>query len=149
MTIKKFLAVLLLPALLVVRSPIAFAEEDGEGDYTFVSEHEKAPFSGYLFTPESVATMIATCDKRIKLELLEKETELIAKIINLETEIDKKNVEININKKMNEDLLSIKQQRIDSLTNELFWNKLFVAGGFVGGVAITIGVVYLTSQALR
>ena len=119
MTIKKFLALLTLSALLTGWIPIARAEDldhDGEQDHFIeLSSGDAAPEDGYFFTAAALSQVIAKQETKLKELTIIKDTEIKKIQLELETITKKKDAEIQINKEMSDGLLKIKQDRIDQL----------------------------------
>jgi hypothetical protein len=150
--LKKLLALLVLSSYLTALP--AFAEEvdvddDGEGDYVELKEHETAPFDGFLLHKDAMVKLITEREQEIGRIKLHFDTELKKKDLELETLTKKKEVELNINKEMYESLLKIKQDRIDQLSSEQKWSDLKLIGGFVLGFAASIAMFYAAVQVAK
>lgn len=144
---KKFLCSFFTLLVLVVRSPIAFAENvSEETGYIDLKAGETAPVDGLLFDPPALSKLIANQQTKLNLITLEKDTEIGKIKLDLDTVIKKKEAEIKINKELSEDLIKIKQERIEQLTKEMKWNNLYFVGGFTVGVVISIVIFYAAVQ---
>jgi len=144
---KKFLCSFLTLLVLVVRSPIAYAEDlSEEVGYVDLKAGEPAPTDGLLFDPPALSKLIANQQTKLNLLVLEKETEISKIKLDLETAVKKKEAEIKVNKELSEDLIKIKQERIEQLSKELKWNNLYFVGGFTVGVVISIVIFYAAVQ---
>ena len=110
-----------------------------------LEEGEKAPFSGILLDREAEArissekaTEVRLClaDKEYKLEKLKTECGFNQRLLNIEKEKQKK---------IYDELLRIKTERIKTLQKpdlKLYWGL----GGFVIGVGITLGLSKIVLQ---
>ena len=116
--------------------------EDG-GDYVELEEGQEAPYSGFLFDKDGIATLIAKSDKEKELIIVEKDSEYKKLKISLEAEVSKKQAEIDTNKelaekvlKLNKEELKLTKQKLDKVS----WLSptMFVAG-------ITLGAVFTIS----
>jgi hypothetical protein len=93
-----------------------------------------------------MANLIATRDLQIAREKLKLETDINLLKIDTEAQIKKKQIELDINKVMYEDLLKIKQTRISALETDANLGNVKLIGGFALGVVISIAIFYAAAQ---
>jgi predicted RNase H-like nuclease (RuvC/YqgF family) len=144
---QKLIAIFLLPVLLVVQSPIAKAEENNDSEgFVDLKEGEAAPSDGLFFDNEAMAKLLAK--QQSKLSLLENTKNTEIKKIELELEIlsKKKEIELNINKEMHNSMLKIREDKIELLEKQNKWSSLYMVGGFLVGVTISITIFYAAVQ---
>lgn len=144
---QKLIAVFLLPILLVVQSPIAKAEENNDSEgFVDLKEGETAPSDGLFFDNEAMAKLLAK--QQSKLSLLENTKNTEIKKIELDLEIlsKKKEIELNINKEMYNSMLKIREDKIELLEKQNKWSSLYMVGGFLVGVTISITIFYAAVQ---
>jgi hypothetical protein len=155
---KKSIAWIVLSTFLTALPSIAQAEEvdaedDGEGDYVELKAEEAAPFDGFLLHKNAMIKLVTERESEIGRIKLSFETTQKKLQLDLETITRKKDIEIQINKEMYEQLLKIRQDRIDSLSSEQKWNNAKLVGGvFAGlviGFAVTVGIVEATTAILK
>jgi len=143
---------------LFVTANIAIAEEstdDGvdDGDYVELEKDEKAPYAGYLFDHGSIAALIARNEKEKDQIVLDKDTEYKKLKLNLDAEILKKQTEIDINKKLAEDILKLNKEELQLTKSKLervSWlsPSMFVTG-IVAGTIITVSILKIAVQTIK
>lgn len=121
------------------------------GDYAQVQQGQAAPFAGTLFKPEALATVLSTNDAAIascvaegthKVEKLQIECDLTA---------EKWQQDYATLKLTTEQIDDIKQKEVESL-REIIQKQskpnlpLWIALGFVGGLATSYGTIYAYEQ---
>lgn len=146
--VKSGLVSLLLLVFLVTRTPIAYAQE-ADGDYEEVTKEEIVPYDGYLFTKEGFANLIANKKKDLDLLKIEYDAKIKTAKIESDGELKKKELELKINKDMYEQLLTLKQNRIESLNTEVNWSNAKLVGGFVIGFISSIVIFYAAVQVVK
>ena len=123
-----------------------------DGKFTFIQEEEPAPFTGTLFDPEATARLLANhkflkeeYDLKLGFELQKQET-------TFQLKIDQLNITIDTERERFDTTLTLKNTEIEQLNkiiakkpgkNALVWG---VVGGFVIGVAATIGITYAVKE---
>jgi len=114
--------------------------------YTEIKENERAPFSGVLMTNDALVQLIATQESEIKTCELSKETELSLQKNNLDTKYQLYEARCESEKKMNEELIAIRDEQIkkDKLKDVIQRTAFFV--GFALGSATSVGIVYSLNQ---
>jgi sensor c-di-GMP phosphodiesterase-like protein len=121
---------------------------------TPLTKGQPAPFSGVLLTPEAVAKVIAEaqdCPKRIKVEadhardVQKAEDDKVLADAKADAEHDKKILQAGITSRDGQikDLTTALQKSEDARKNTWLW----VGGGTLVGVLVTIGTVVLVSSA--
>jgi len=133
---------------LIFLTLISFAASSFAQDVTKVYKGNPSPYDGWCLTERAMAKIIADKeqeDDRCQLKLGEELEKLNAKhslkVDNLTLRID------SLEKEM-ESIISIKNEEIEKLEQIAldkpndYW-YLFTAGGFVVGVGVTVGIVYI------
>ena len=155
---KKSIAWIVLSTFLTALPYIAQAEEidaddDGEGDYVELKAEETAPFDGFLLHKNAMIKLVTEREAEVGRIKLSFETTQKKLQLDLETLTKKKDIEIQINKEMYEQLLKIRQDRIDALSSEQKWNNFKLIGGvFAGlviGFAVTVSIVEATTAIIK
>ena len=153
MTIKKFLALLTLSALLTGWIPIARAEDldhDGEQDHFIeLNTGDAAPEDGYFFTAAALSQVIAKQETKLKELTIIKDTEIKKVQLDLETITKKFELELEVNKEYYEGMIKIKQDRIDQLVSAQKICDWKLVGGFVLGFAASIAMFYAAVQVAK
>ena len=153
MSAKKLLALLTLSALLAGWMPIARAEDidhDGEEDhFVELKTGEAAPEDGFFFNAGALSKVIAKQEAKLAEVTVVKDTEIKKVQLELETVSKKKEIELTINKEMYENLLKIKQDRVDQLSSAQKWSDWKLVGGFVIGFAASIAMFYAAVQVAK
>jgi hypothetical protein len=132
----------------------AIAEEGGdEGDYVEVEQGEPAPYSGYLFDHGGVAGLIARHDKELEQLTLDKDTEYKKLKLNLEAELTKKQSELDIGKKLSEDILKLNKEELKLTQTKLervSWLSpaMFITGLVLGSI-FTINVLKVAVEVSK
>jgi len=152
--LKKYISALMLSALLMTRTSIAYADELlSDGDFLEVKKDDSVPFDGYLFTDSGLSKVIVNKETEKKKIIIDKDAEIERTKLQLNTEIKKKQVEIDINKELSDKLLKLRQEEIDRLNSELKYKNWITAGSFVGGILLgsvaIISVVKLTISVMN
>lgn len=125
------------------------ADGDGDGDYVELKEQESAPFDGFLLHKDAMVKLIVNKEKDLNTLKLSFETESKKLKLDLETITKKKDIELQINKEMYEDLLKIRQDRIEALQKEANWGTAKLIGGVVIGFAVSIAMFYAAVQVAK
>jgi len=152
MLYKKIISFFLL-VFLVGRVSIA---EEKRPEFTTVKAGQQAPFSGYLFTPEAMAQMLAQIDEDKRKQDAEHTAEVATLKLDIQSETERRIAESAVHTRLVEDLnkakqeqIAIRDRRISELESEKIFNNLLVAGSFVAGIALTAGIVYITTGMAR
>jgi hypothetical protein len=151
---KSLVSIFALICFVTGNITLAHAQETEEpGDYIEIEEGQEAPYSGYLFDRDGIATLIAKNEKDKELIIVEKDTEYKKLKINLEAEILKKQTELELNKKLSEDLLKLNKEEIKttkSKLDQLTWTNpaLFIVGITLGAV-FTISILKISVDAIK
>lgn len=149
---KKLLALFVLSSYLTALPAIAEeidVDDDGEGDYIELKETEVAPFDGFLLHKNAMIKLITDREQQIGKLKLHFDTELKKKDIEIETITKKKDIELNINKDMYEQILKIRQDRIDQLSSAQKISDFKLIGGFVLGFAASVAIFYAAVQVSK
>lgn len=114
--------------------------------YSNVTKGSKVPFDGVLMTQDALVQLIATQESELKMCQLDKETELALQKNNLETKYDLYASRCEAEKKMNEELIAIRDEQIKKdKTKDIIQRTAFYAGFFLGA-ATSVGIVYSLNQ---
>ena len=152
--IKSLFTVFMLLVFLATQTPIAYAspspaidagvvEEDNEdGDYTVVKEGEAAPYDGFLFDSEGLIKIMA--NKSFELEKLKIEKDSEIKKLNIELDILKQQhkLELNLNKELFDNVIQIKDKRIEQLEDSKKWEDVKLFGSMLLGMALSVTIFY-------
>jgi uncharacterized protein YwgA len=117
-----------------------------DGDFIEVKEGEQAPFDGYLFDHGGVAALIARHEKEKSNFFIEKDAEIKTLKVNLETQIKQKDIEIDINKKLSDDIIKLNKQELKLAQDKLGRLNWLTPASFVAGV---IAGTFLTVSILK
>lgn len=129
------------------------AEKDPGAVMTPLSKGQKAPFSGTLLSPKSIAILIAElhalprkCDIEIETATSRCKADLEFQMGMCQTKYDADTQILNSRLKMLNDIDALNKKKIAELeksqTNPLFW----IAGGVIGGVLVTGAIVYISHR---
>ena len=124
-----------------------------QGKVSVLKKGQKAPFNGILFDKQAEATITA-------------KSESVVKICNLEKDYQKKSLEADCNlstktlstqlsseQAKHKALMKIKDGQVSRLTealkdsNKPDYHTWWFSGGFVAGVALSLGIFYAAVQA--
>ena len=131
---------------ILLLSSLAFSE-----DFKNVQQGQPAPFAGTLLRPEAMATIISKNDADIAECKAKSEYELNKQEIKCELEIQKIEYDFNSYKMTSEALMAEKDKELDKayeLLKKQTQNKtpMWIGVGFVGGLATSIGMIYLYEE---
>lgn len=123
-----------------------------DGKFTFIQQGNQAPFTGTLFDPTATAKMLANrkflqeeYELKLGFELQKQQKQFdldLSQIqITLDTEREGFQKTIEVKNKEIEQLNKIIAKKPG--TNALVWG---IVGGFVAGVATTVGITYAVNQ---
>lgn len=151
---KKITAWIVLSSFLTALPSIGYAEEidaddDGEGDYVELKAEETAPFDGFLLHKNAMIKLVTDREAELGRIRLSFETTQKKLQLDLETLTKKKDLEIQINKDMYEQILKIKQDRVDQLSSAQKWGDVKLIGGFVLGFAASVAIFYAAVQVAK
>ena len=132
--------------ILIITAFIWLPVSAQEGEYTNLKEGEIAPFEGILLSPQAMATIIAKkefCEKEAKLDVglqcnldkeqIKKDKDLLK--VERDTAIKEKNI-----------VEEIKRLREIAEKSSRNLSPLFFAGGALGGIALSLGIFWITVQ---
>jgi hypothetical protein len=151
-TFKKPIAWIVLSTFLMALP--AFAEEidaddDGEGDYVELKTQESAPFDGFLLHKDAMIKLVTEREEQISKIKLSFETKQKKLELDLETLTKKKDLELQINKDMYEQIIKIRQDRVDQLSSAQKWSDAKLIGGFILGFAASVAIFYAAVQVAK
>ena len=123
-------------------------------DFKNVQQGQPAPFSGTLLKPEAMATIFATHDAQIAQCKADSVHEIEKQGIKCELEIQKIEYDFNSYKIVSESIIAEKDKELDKayeLLKTQPQNKtpMWIGVGFVGGLATSIGMIYLYEEITK
>ena len=123
-----------------------------DGKFTFIQRGSQAPFTGTLFDPTATAKIMAN-RKFLKEEYeLKLGFEMQKQQKQFDLDISQLKITLNTEREGFEKTLEVKNKEIEQLnriikrkpgTNALVWG---IVGGFVVGIATTVGITYAVNQ---
>ncbi len=134
---------------LILLASLATAE-----DFKNVQQGQPAPFSGTLIRPEAMATIIATHDAQISECKAKSQHELEKQEIKCELETQKIEYDFTSYKMVSESIIAEKDKELDKayeLLKKQTKNQtpMWIGVGFVGGLATSIGMIYLYEEITK
>jgi len=149
--LKSFMTYLMLLVFLATRTPIAYAlppseavaeDEYEDGEYVMVKEGETVPYDGFLFDSEGLAKIIS--NKNFQLDKLKLKKDLEIKKLNIELEYNKKQheLEVKISKELTDNIIQLKNDRIEQLENSKKWDDVKLFGSMLLGMALSVTIFY-------
>lgn len=152
MLYKKLVSLFLL---ITLAGQIAIAE-DKQPVFTHIKAGEKAPFAGFLFTPEAITKVYTTVEEEKKELELQHNAEVGSLNLEVQRQTELRISEIAIKNKFIENLTKNKDKEIENreviirgLQEEISANKFFVIGSFAAGVVLTGVVFYAVSGIVK
>lgn len=153
---KSFVLYTTLLAFLAMRMPIAYAQQlklDGgseqiaedeyeKGDYITVKQGEEAPYDGFLFDAEGLAKVIANKNFQLDKLTIQKDSEIAKLNIELKYIKQKHELELKINEELKQNLLLIKDNRIQQLEDSKKWDDVKLFGSMLLGMALSVTIFY-------
>lgn len=150
--IKPFVSVITLLAFLAVRIPIAYAtppssdagveDEYEEGDYVIVKQGEEAPFDGFLFDSEGLSKVIANKNFQLDKLKIEKDSEIAKLTLDIKYLKEQQALELKISKELSDNIVSIKDKRIQQLEDSKKWDDVKLFGSMLLGMALSVTIFY-------
>jgi len=137
---------------LILSNPVM--ADDSTPQFTNLEVGQSAPFAGTLFNPTATAQLIAesqfnmsSCDLRVEFEVGRTQAECQLQIDLLQASYDSLSERHVL-------LMDIKQQEIDTyremaLSQPNRHNHWWLAGGVVGGIGLTLGVLFASQEIQR
>ena len=148
MLYRKLVSVFLLIFLV---GNIAIAE-DKKPEFTTLNPGDKAPFYGFLFTPEAITKIYVTTEEEKKRAELEHNSEVSLLNLEIQRVTELKIIEIAVKNKLITDVTNNKNKEIElrekiirDFQEEREANKFFIAGSFLAGIVLTGTIVYFVS----
>jgi hypothetical protein len=138
----------------VISNLLLFASLALAQDFKNVQQGQPAPFSGTLLKPEAMATIFATHDAQIAECKADSVHEIEKQDIKCELEIQKIEYDFNSYKIVSESIIAEKDKELDKayeLLKTQPQNKtpMWIGVGFVGGLATSIGMIYLYEEITK
>ena len=120
--------------------------ETDAGDYTIVKEGQRVPFTGYLFDSQGVIKLIN--NKVLELQQLKitKDAELHKLNIELESIKKQNELEVRINKELNNNIIRIKDDKIKELEDSKKWDDVKLLGALTLGMVLSVTVFFAAVQ---
>ena len=150
---KKILAVVI--SILIVFFPVQLQAQELEGSVTSLSLGDPAPYAGVLLDPIASSKMIVD-QKYLRMEIeLQLRKEFQKELSDKRLAFDLLKIEHNSLNKIHEETLSLKNQQINDL-NALLKDQignnhteLWVLGGMITGIALSIAVFYASVEVVK
>ena len=153
---KSLVSIFTLLAFLAVRIPIAYAfppaadagtetiteDEYEEGDYVAVKQGEEAPYDGFLFDAEGLAKVIASKNFQLDKLRIEKESEITKLNLDIKYLKEQHKLELKINEELKDNIVAIKDKRIEQLENSKKWDDVKLFGSMLLGMALSVTIFY-------
>lgn len=138
----------MISSLLLIAS-LAFAE-----DFKNLEQGQPAPFTGTLLKPEAMATIFTTHDAQITQCKADNEHEMQKQEIKCELDIQKIQYDFDSYKMVSESIVAEKDKELDKaydLLKKQTKNQtpMWIGVGFVGGLATSIGMIYLYEEITK
>tara|TARA_R110002020_G_scaffold304976_1_gene520802 strand:+ start:163 stop:603 length:441 start_codon:yes stop_codon:yes gene_type:complete len=119
-----------------------------QGKISVLKKGQKAPFNGILFDKQAEATMTAKRESVVKICNLEKDYQ--KKGLEADCSLSTKTLSAQLSSEQakHKALMKIKDGQVSRLTealkesNKPDYHNLWFAGGFVAGVALSLGIFY-------
>ena len=152
--IKSLFTVFVLLVFLATHTSIAYAsptpvidtvavEDDNEdGDYTVVKEGEATPYDGFLFDSEGLIKIMANKSFELEKLRIEKDSEIKKLNIELDTLKQQHKLELNLNKELFDNVVQIKDRRIEQLEDSKKWEDIKLFGSMLLGMALSVTIFY-------
>lgn len=121
------------------------------GEFTFINEGEVASFTGIILTPNALATILVSNEFSLKKCELDNKYEIDVKKKTIEMMEDMYESERQLSEGKHNELVILKDEEIERLQNIVIdgpnnYNHWWGAGGFVAGVAVSIGIFYISTE---
>ena len=149
--IKRLFSLFLSLIFLVTWPSLAYgqdntATESDVGDYTPVKEGQRVPFTGYLFDSGGIIKLIN--NKTLELQQLKITKDAEINKINIELETVKKQteLELRINKELNNNIIRIKDDKIKELEDSKKWDDVKLLGALTLGMVLSVTVFFAAVQ---
>ena len=153
--LKSLVSFITLLAFLAVRIPIAYAlpttdggaeataeDEYEEGDYIIVKQGEEAPYDGFLFDSEGLAKVIANKNFQLDKLKIEKDNEISKLNIEIKYLKEQHKLELKISEELKDNIVTIKDKRIEQLENSKKWEDVKLFGSMLLGMALSVAIFY-------
>jgi hypothetical protein len=127
-----------------------------DGKFTFIQQGNQAPFTGTLFDPTATAKMLANrkflqeeYELKLGFELQKQQKQFDLDLSQIQITLD---TTLDTEREGFQKTIEVKSKEIEQLnkiiakkpgTNALVWG---IVGGFVAGVATTVGITYAVNQ---
>jgi len=138
----------------VISSLLLFASLAAAEDFRNIQQGQTAPYSGTLLKPEAMATMFATHDAEVSQCKADGKHEIEKQQIKCELDTQKIEYDFNSYKIVSESLMSEKDKELDKayeLLKKQTKNQtpMWIGVGFVGGLATSIGMIYIYESVTK
>ena len=140
---KKVLSIVILFCFITAVSKPALAQDTETFDYEEVKQGEIVPYDGLLFTYDGMTNALVRVQAKYKTAELEKDSELKRVQANLESVIKNKDAELQTKQVLYNSQLKTKQDVIDSLVKEAYWNSLKGFGGIAIGITAGVAIGFV------
>jgi len=132
--------------MLTVFLLLASLSHAADTSYSHVKKGQTVPFDGVLMTNDALVQMIATQESEVKTCELNSQTQMSLQKNELDLKYDLYEARCEAEKKMNEELIAIRDEQIEKDKIKDVIQRTAFFGGFVLGSAATIGIVYSLNQ---
>jgi len=149
---KSFISIITLLAFLAVRIPIAYAlppqnggiveDEYEDGDFSIVKTGEEVPYDGFLFDAEGLAKVIANKNFQLDKLKIEKDNEIAKLNIEIKYLKEQHILEIKTKDELNDNIISIKDKRIEQLEDSKKWEDVKLFSSMLLGMALSVVIFY-------
>ncbi len=154
--LKSLVSLITLLAFLAARIPIAHAlppaadagaeavteDEYEEGDYVVVKQGEEAPYDGFLFDSEGLSKVIANKTFQLDKLRIEKDSEIAKLNLHIKYLKEQQALELKINKELSDNIVVIKDNRIQQLEDSKKWDDVKLFGSMLLGMALSVTIFY-------
>jgi hypothetical protein len=157
---KKFLSVFLVFCLFILplnvqASPFSLPLYEGP-KVTTVEKGDKAPFAGTLFNVEAAAELTVNLENAKRECQLEIDKEVAISNAKLQLKLENTEAARDAAKRRADEIVALKNEQIEFLENQavtsakkqknVIW---WLVGGFLGGVAMTVGAAFVVGEIRR
>ena len=154
--LKSLVSLITLLAFLAVRIPIAYAlppaaaagveaiaeDEYEDGDYVVVKQGEEAPYDGFLFDSEGLSKVIANKTFQVDKLRIEKDSEIAKLNLDIKYLKEQQALELKISKELSDNIVAIKDKRIQQLEDSKKWDDVKLFGSMLLGMALSVTIFY-------
>lgn len=121
------------------------------GSFTIIQKGQTAPFDGVLFDPTATAIILTDKDQAQEQFKLKLQYELDKQKADLHLNLQNLQLSLDITKKTSEEIIAAKDKELKEVRdiavtkNDNTW--LYIAGGTVAGIALTLLTLFVAKKA--